>query len=215
VQPFGMPVAKEVDKDSIFLFNITKRGIRRKRMSYPKWLKIIPKKDEDIHINKVKQESIDAGEMASGSPSAATEKLARIIEQRDAVAKILVVGDGLFSQKLSDYAIKMGQRLDCEIVALSIFDKHCRERRDPDESEKNHFIKRSELGAVSFADKAVGAGIKFYQLTKIGEREVIVDQVVKEIAGIRYVLTEPDDRIKEELSGRVQLPAINTPWSKL
>jgi hypothetical protein len=42
-----------------------------------------------------------------------------------------------------------------------------------------------------------------------------VDQVVKEIAGIRYVLTEPDDRIKEELSGRVQLPAINTPWSKL
>jgi len=109
----------------------------------------------------------------------------------------------------------MGQRLDCEIVALSIFDKHCRERRDPDESEKNHFIKRSELGAASFADKAVGAGIKFYQLTKIGEREVIVDQVVKEIAGIRYVLTEPDDSIKEELSGRVQLPAINTPWSKL
>lgn len=184
-------------------------------MSYPKWLKIIPKKDEDIHINKVKQESIDAGEMASGSPSAATEKLARIIEQRDAVAKILVVGDGLFSQKLSDYAIKMGQRLDCEIVALSVFDKHCRERRDPDESEKVHFMKRSELGATGFADKAVSSGVKFYQLAKIGTREGIIAQVVKEIAGIRYVLSDPNDRITEEHSGQVQLPVIDTTGSKL
>lgn len=180
-------------------------------MSYPKWLKIIPRKDEDIHINKVKQESIGAGEMASGAPSAATEKLARIIEQRDATPKILVVGDGLFSKKLSDYAIKMGQWLACEIVALSVFDKQCQDRRDLGESEKAHFIKRSELGAASFADKAVGAGIEFHQLTKIGKREVAVEQVVKEIAGIRYVLTEPDDRIKEELGGRVQLPAIDTP----
>ena len=185
------------------------------RMSYPKWLKIIPKRDEDIQIDKVRQESIDAGEMAAGSPVEATEKLARIIEQRDATAKILVVGDGMFSKKLSDYAIKMGQCLVCEIVALSIFDKHCQENRDPGESEKAHFMKRSEFGAASFSDKAACSGIKFYQLTKIGEREVIMDQVVKEIAGIRYVLTEPDDRILEELDGRVQLPAIDTPWSKL
>jgi hypothetical protein len=184
-------------------------------MSYLNWLKILHNKNEDIQVGKVRQESIDAGEMAAASPSAASEKLGRIIEQQNAAAKILVVGDGAFSAKLSDYAIKMGQRLDCEIVALSVFDKHCRERRDPDESEKVHFMKRSELGATSFADKAVSSGVKFYQLAKIGAREGVIDQVVKEIAGIRYVLSEPNDRVTEELSGQVQLPVIDTTGSKL
>lgn len=184
-------------------------------MSYSNWLKIVRMKKEHIHIGKVRQESIEAGEMAAGSPSAASEKLARIIEQRNATAKILVVGDGAFSAKLSDYAIKMGQRLDCEIVALSVFDKHCKERRDPGESEKAHFIQRSELGATSFADKAVSNGIKFCQLARIGTRESVVDQVVKEIAGIRYVLSEPDDGTAEEHSDRVQLPVIDMTGSKL
>ena len=184
-------------------------------MSYLNWLKILHNKNEDIQVGKVRQESIDAGEMAAASPAAASEKLGRIIEQRNASAKILVVGDGAFSAKLSDYAIKMGQRLDCEIVALSIFDKHCQERRNPEEREKAHFIKRSELGTSSFADKAVSSGVKFYQLAKIGAREGVIDQVVKEIAGVRYVLSEPNDRMTEKHSGQVQLPVIDTTGSKL
>ena len=184
-------------------------------MLFPNWLKIIQKKNEEIHVGKVRQESIDAGEMAAGSPTEATRKLARIIEQRDATAKILVVGDGAFSAKLSDYAIKMGQRLDCEIVALSVFDRHCQERRDPGKGEKDHFMKRSELGGASFADKAASSGVKLYQLARVGARKGVVDQVVKEIAGIRYVLSEPDDGIAEEQSGRVQLPAIDTTGSRL
>jgi len=179
-------------------------------MSYPKWLKIIQKKNEEIRVGKVRQESIDAGEMAAGSLSEASRKLARIIDQRNATVKILVVGDGVFSTKLSDYAIKMGRRLDCEIVALSVFDRHCQERRDPGESEKAHFVKRSELGAASFADKAASSGVKFYQLARIGAREGVIDQILREIAGIRYVLSEPDVGITAELSGRVQLPVIDT-----
>ena len=179
-------------------------------MSYLNWLKILHNKNEDIQVGKVRQESIDAGEMAAACPTAASEKLGRIIEQQNAAAKILVVGDGAFSAKLSDYAIKMGQRLDCEIVALSIFDKHCHENRAPDEIEKTHFMKRSELGATNFADKAVSNGVKFYQLAKIGAREGVIDQVVKETAGIRYVLSEPSDGVTEEHSGQVQLPVIDT-----
>ncbi|MCK4838221.1 MAG: hypothetical protein KAS94_05420 [Desulfobulbaceae bacterium] len=183
-------------------------------MSCPNWLKIVQEKNDEIHVGKIRQESIDAGETAAGSPTAATRKMARIIEQREATAKILVVGDGAFSAKLSDYAIKMGQRLDCEIVALSVFDKHSPERKEEGEGEPSHFIKRSELGGARFADKAAGSGVKFYQLAKIGAKEIVVDQVVKEIAGIRYVLSEPDDGIAEEHSQRVQLPVIATPGSR-
>lgn len=184
-------------------------------MSYPNWLKIIHKKNEAIHVGKVRQESIDAGEMAAASPSTAAEKLARIIDQRDATAKILVVGDGTFSAKLSDYAIKMGQRLDCEVIALSVFDRHCQENRAPGESETAHFMNRSELGAAAFADKAASGGVKFHQLARLGARDMVVDQVVKEIAGIRYVLSEPDEQSAEEHSGRVQLPVLDTTGPKL
>ena len=184
-------------------------------MSYLNWLKIIHRKNEDIQVGRVKPESIDAGEMASACPKAASEKLARIIEQQSATAKILVVGDGAFSAKISDYAIKMGQRLDCEIVSLSVFDRHCREHRNPDENEKVHFMKRSEMGTSNFADKAVSSGVKFHQLVKIGLRESVIDEVVKEIAGIRYVLSEPNDGITEEHSEQVQLPVIDTTGSKL
>ena len=184
-------------------------------MACPRWLKIGQKKNEEIHVGKVEQESIDLGEMAAGSPSIASDKLGRIIEARTASVKILVVGDGSFSAKLSDYAIKMGQRLDCEIVALSVFDKHCQECRAAEDSEKSHFAKRSDLGAASFADKALIGGVKFDQLARIGDRQDVVDLVVKEIAGIRYVLSEPDDGLAEEESGRLQLPVIDTTGSKI
>lgn len=183
-------------------------------MSYPNWLKIVQEKKDEIHVGKVRQESIDAGETAAGSPTAATRKMARIVEQRNATAKILVVGDGAFSAKLSEYAIKMGQRLDCEIVALSVFDKHSQERKGDGEREQLHFVKRSEHGGARFADKAAGSGVKFYQIAKIGVKQGVVDQVVKEIAGIRYVLSEPDDGIAEEHSQRVQLPVIATTGSR-
>ena len=183
-------------------------------MPYPDWLKIIQNKNEVIHVDKVRQESIDEGEMAAGSPSTSAHKLTRIIEQRNATTKILVVGDGVFSAELSDYAIKMGQRLDCEIVALSVFDKHCQDHRDPCERETAHFMKRSELGATSFEDKAISGGVKFSQLARIGAREAVIDQAIKEFAGIRYVLSKPDAAKSEAYSDRVQMPVIETSGSK-
>lgn len=179
-------------------------------MAYPNWLKIAPKKKADIQVGKVRPESIADGEMAAASPAAASEKLARIIEQRDAIAKILVVGDGAFSAKLTDYAIKMAQRLDCELVALSIFEKPGQEQRGPGESEKAHFMRRSELGAAAFADKAGSGGVKFHQLARIGVRAAVIEQVGREIAGIRYVLSEPEDDKAAPDSGYLQLPVIDT-----
>lgn len=184
-------------------------------MSYPKWLKIVQKENEEIHVAKVRPEVIGSGEMAAGAPSEASRKLARIMEQRDATAKILVVGDGTFSAKLADYAIKMGQRLDCEIVALSIFVGGNRKESGAAEGGKGHFLKRAELGGSGFADKAAFCGVKCHQLVKVGSREKIVDRVVREIAGIRFVLSEPDQAVAEEHGGRIQLPVIDTPGSKL
>lgn len=184
-------------------------------MSYPDWLKITPRKKEKIHVGKVRPPEIDQGEMAAGSPSAASRKMARIIEQRDATAKILVVGDGVFSAKLADYAIKMGQRLDYELVALSVFSKCSPKGCDAGESEKNHFLKRAELGAASFADKAAASGIKLHQFAKVGPMENVVAQIVKEVAGIRFVLSEPDTAVPEGYSGLVQLPLIDTSGSEI
>lgn len=170
-------------------------------MAYPNWLKIIKNKSDKIHVGKIKPESIDFGEMASGSPSQAADKLSRILDQRNATTKILVVSDGVFSAKISEYAIKMGQRLDCEIVALSLFEASSQ----VDECEQAHFLKRAEMGGSNFGHKAANAGIKLQKLERVGTKKKVVNQVVKEIAGIRYVLSEPDTyRTTEQFSGCFQ-----------
>ena len=184
-------------------------------MSYHNWLKILSKKNDAIHIDKVPQESLGSEEMACGAPSVAAEKLARILEQQKATAKILVVGDGAFSAQLSDYAIRMGQRLDCEVVALSIFDKSSQQNNAQKADEAEHFKKRATLGASRFADKTISSGVKFSQLSRTGTKEIVIDQAVREIAGIRYVLTEPDALVDEELSEHVQLPVIETTGSNI
>jgi len=118
-----------------------------------------------------------------------------------APARILVIGNGSFSGRLTDYAVRMGQRLDCEIVALSVYE------RGPGDGEREEalFRKRSSLGASAFADKAMGAGVKFHWLVRTGGRREVADQVVREVAGIRYVLSEPDDE-----DGGSRLPVIST-----
>jgi hypothetical protein len=179
-------------------------------MSYHNWLKIVPRNTDEIQAGKVSRKSIRKRAAAVESPPDTAARQDRILEQQQATAKILVVGDGSFSAKLTDYAIKMGQRLDCEIVALSVFDKHCREGRDPGKEETAHFIKQSDLAATSFADKAASGGVKFYQLARVGTKESVVDQVVQEILGIRYILSEPDEAATEEHDEKAQLPAVNT-----
>jgi|GEM_PF-561143 len=185
-------------------------------MSYHNWLKIISKNTDKIQVGKVSRQSIDKKTASVGSPSKGGVRQTPILEQQQATAKILVVGDGSFSAKLTDYAITMGQRLDCEIVALSVFDNQNKNKGELDEHEKSLFFERSKLDAEWFANKAANyGGVKFTQLSRIGQRAAVIDQVVKEISGIRYVLTEPEAEIEEENGERAQLSVIDTADKKL
>ena len=185
-------------------------------MSYHNWLKIVPKNTDRIQGGTMSRESVAEKAMAADRPSKAAVRLARMLEQRQATAKILVVGEGLFSEKLADYAITMGQRLDCEIVALSVFDNRFHATDCPDGCGKGGFPDRNELDVCAFADKAASyGGVKFSQLSRVGRKEAVIDQVVAEIDGIRYILSEPAAQVEEEHDGRAQLPVIGTTGEKI
>jgi len=46
-----------------------------------------------------------------------------MVEQKDSIAKILVVSGESFSSALMEYALKMAQRLDFEIISLNVNEK--------------------------------------------------------------------------------------------
>ncbi|MDP2105591.1 MAG: hypothetical protein Q8J76_06315, partial [Desulfobulbaceae bacterium] len=151
------------------------------------------KKGEKVTVVKVKEESIHQGEMASSSPSAAVAAMARIVDQKTATTKILVVEDGrTYSETVTEYALKMAQRLDCEIIALDTSVaplKFTGERRD---TETAAFFDTAERSVRRFAAKAEKMGITLSHMMELGDQEEVIARMSSQDAGIRYVLTEPE-----------------------
>ena len=91
-------------------------------MAFLDWLKAMKSKNHHVKVVKVQEGSIGIGEMAAEHPTGAAAAIKRMMDQKNGPAKILVVGDGCFSNKLIDYSLKMAQRLDCAIEALKVSD---------------------------------------------------------------------------------------------
>ena len=104
-------------------------------MGFIDWMRLGRKKNSDVRVTKIKDASVGLGEMAAGNQTAATTALTRMMAQKTASTKILVVQDGDHLTQVTDYALKMAERLDCEIIALDVSDRplqfstgshHCR-----------------------------------------------------------------------------------------
>lgn len=181
-------------------------------MAFLDWLRARKNKDHDVKVVKVKEESIDIGEMAAGHPTGAAAAIKRMMDQKNGPTKILVVGDGCFSDKLSDYSLKMAQRLDCAIVALSVSDTPLQFTGERKETEISLFYRRAEKNLEKYIERADAMAVDVVHIMEVGDQEKAISELSAKDAGIRYVLTEPEHQGEE---GRVQIPVFDLACSRL
>lgn len=182
-------------------------------MGFMDWMKSGKSKGKDVNVTKIKDQVV--GEMAAGNQTAASAAIVRMMEQKNATPKILMVQDGDYLPQVTDYALKMAQRLDCEIIALDVSDMPLQfasgDRRD---FESSRFFEKARESAANFTMRAEAQGVTVKHIMEIAKQEDVIARLSSEDAGIRYVLTKPD---QESLRAdqRTQVPVFDLNCSRL
>ena len=184
-------------------------------MGFTDWFGLAIKKDKGVDVKKIKKQNVDMGAMAAGSPSAAAEALGRMVDQNNAPTKVLMVQDGEYMQQVTDYALKMAQRLDCEIIALDVTDKPLQFSGDRQKRESDRFIEMARENAAIFTRQATVQGIKVKHIMDIEIPEVVVARVSAADAGIRYVLSKPEGDMATVDQQRPHVPVFDLRCSRL
>ena len=184
-------------------------------MSFLNWFKSGKGKNDSVNVVKIKKETVLPGTMASTSPAAAAQAMAAMVDQASSPTKILMVQDGNYLQKVTEYALKMAQRLDCDIIALDVTDAPLQFSGERKVRETNRFFERAEKSAESFSFQADAMGISTKHVMKIGNQESHIAELSKQDAGIRYVLTKPEQYSAEATDERTQIPVFDLNCSRL
>lgn len=184
-------------------------------MSIIGWFKSGKKSNKNVSVKKLKEKSIDPGAVASGNPTAAAQAIAQMVDQKNLPSKILMVQDGDYSQHVTSYALKMAQRLDCEIIALDVTDAPLQFSGDRQEFEIQRFYERAEMSAKEFMSEADAMGIVAKHMMEVDDQEKVIAQLNKQDGGIRYVLTKPDQEVVEANEEHVQVPVFDLNCSRL
>jgi len=184
-------------------------------MKIIEWMRFGRKKSSDIKITKIKKKNIDVGEMAAGNQTAGATAIEQMMAQKNATTKILVVQDGDHMHQVTDYALKMAQRLDCEIIALDVTDGPLQFSGERKEREINRFQERARQGATNFSLQAESQGVNLKHIVEIADPEEIVARLSAEDMGIRYVLTKPDQESLRANQERPQVPVYDLNCSRL
>lgn len=183
-------------------------------MGFIDWFTRGMKKNKNVNVQKIKTKNVDMGAMAAGSPSEAAGALARMMDQKNAPAKVLMVQDGEYMQAVTDYALKMAGRLDCEIIALDVTARPLQFSGDRKTRESNRFMDLARSNSEKFIAQAQAQGIKVEHVMDIGEPEEVIARVSTADAGIRYVLSKPEESA-HTAQERVHVPVIDLNCSRL
>jgi hypothetical protein len=184
-------------------------------MGFTDWFALGMKKNKEVNVEKVKAKSVDMGAMAAGSPSEASGALARMMAEKNAPTKVLMVQDGEYMQQVTDYAMKMAQRLDCEIIALDVTDKPLHFSGDRKRRESERFMELAQQNADKFTAQATARGIKVEHIMDIGNPDEVVARLSSEDAGIRYVLSKPESDAARVDQERAHVPVFDLHCSRL
>ncbi len=177
------------------------------------WMKSGNKKGKDVKVKKIKEQAV--GEMAAGNQTAATAALGRMMAQKNAISKILMVQDGSYIAQVTDYALKMAQRLDCEVIALDVTATPLQFSGDRQERESQRFQERATTSNTTFCRQAESLGVKTTHIMEVGDQETIIARLSSDDAGIRYVLTKPDQESIRANEDQVQVPVFDLNCSRI
>lgn len=168
------------------------------------------KKDKSVNVVKIKKVSIDPGAMAAGGTVAGAAIVSRMVDQQRSPTKILVVANGCYSENVEGYALKMAQKLDCEIITLHVSDALLKLSDTQRKEATALFFKTAEKAAAQFAARAEEMGVTVSHLLELGDPKKLVAKICAQEAGIRYVLSEPKSRgIKETYNLRQPMPVLD------
>jgi len=154
--------------------------------------------------NKVNQyqEAITFAE--AGQPFRAQEGV-RMDEAEEKAPKLIVVGrESTFSKEVVDYALEMAQRLSYQILALNTAPLSCETFKIFSSSQKKicqDFQSLSEENVKGFREQAEKLGISFTHVIKFSEKEVALDELVKEHGDIEFVVSDTEE---EQAADRVE-----------
>ncbi len=184
-------------------------------MGFANWFTFGMKKNKDVNVEKIKAKSVDMGAMAAGNPAEAAGALARMMDQKNAPTKVLMVQDGEYMQQVTDYAMKMAQRLDCEIIALDVTDRPLQFSGDRRTRETDRFMDMARNNGEIFTSLAQARGIKVEHIMDIGVPEEVIARVSAADAGIRYVLSKPEGEAARTDQERAHVPVFDLHCSRL
>jgi len=184
-------------------------------MGLTDWIGLAKKKNKDVDVQKIKKQSVDMGATAAGSPSTAADALGVMLDQQNAPTKVLMVQDGEYMQQVTDYALKMAQRLDCEIIALDVTDRPLQFSGDRLQRESDRFIDMARKNAEKFTRQATAQGLKVEHIIDIASPEEVVARVSAADTGIRYVLSKPEGKSATVDQQRPHVPVFDLHCSRL
>jgi hypothetical protein len=184
-------------------------------MGISNWFKFGKNKTKTVKIQKIKEQSVNFKSMAAGSPSVAAAALSKMVDQKQSTPKILMVQDGEHSQQLTDYALKMAKKLDFQLIALDVTDSPLQYSGERKNREIERFYEQAQNAAKAFELKAKSYGLTFVHKMEIGDQEQAISKLNKEDAGIRYVLTKPEQDEARADNTRVQIPVFDLNCSRL
>jgi hypothetical protein len=189
-------------------------NIKESIMGFTDWLGLGAKKNKAVTVKKIKEQSVDMGAMAAGGLTGAAGTLAKMIDQKNATTKVLLVQDGEHMTQVKDYALKMAQRLDCEIIALDVTEKPLQFSGERRTRESDRFMDMAQKNATQFIQQAEGMGVKVEHIMEIGNPEKVIARLSAADAGIRYVLSKPEGQTNEVSQERAHLPVIDLHCSR-
>lgn len=184
-------------------------------MGFADWFTFGKKKNKDVTVQKIKRKSIDPGSMVAGNTSEAAKALAMMVDQTNAPTKVLMVQDGEHISQVTDYALKMAQRLDCEIIALDVTDRPLQFTGERRARETDRFTDLAMSNAEKFTIQAKAQGIKVEHIMEISDPEEVIARVSCADAGIRYVLSKPEEGTVRANENRAHVPVFDLRCSRL
>ena len=185
-------------------------------MGFTDWFAMGRKKNKEVEIRKIKEKSVNMEAMAAGNLSAAADNVAKMMDQKNAPTKVLMVQDGEYMTQVTDYAMKLAQRLDCDIIALDVTDRPLQFSGDRRTRETDRFTTLAAKSAENFVSQAEARGIKVEHIMDIGDPEVVTARVSEANAGVRYVLSKPEEeRAGVDERAQAHVPVIDLRCSRL
>lgn len=137
-----------------------------------------------------------------------------MVEVKKAVPKILVVSGDSFSRPLMEYALKMAQRLDFEIISLSVNEAILSLSGAERERAEARFCEQAKRSAADFAGRGREMNVRVTSVIDINEKKQAIAELEEQEPAIRYILSEPDPQRAGKSGDRMVNPVFNLVCSR-